>query len=189
MAEVRESYLLYIKTTDPARIWSGFGPLVIPGDAVDDGSAPYLGAGDLLEVPDFQQLINGVAERIDFEVSGVSAETLRLALDDAPTVANSPVYVGRVDFDENWQIIGPVEWEATFRADTLIVDSQAEGGRRVRTIKLSVGTDDTGRTYSPISFFTDADQRLRAADDAFFDHVAQITSGSTRIFGPIIKEQ
>ncbi len=189
MGEYRESYLLKIDHPDePARIWSGVGNLVIPADNVEDAPATYIGAGALLDIPTFRQLINGVAERIDFTVSGVDANTMRLALEDAPGVKNSAIYIGRIDFDENWQQLGPVEWEATFRADTLTVDSQSEGGVRQRTIKLSAGTDDTGRSYAPTSYFTDADQRLRSPDDSVFDHVSSMTRGNSRIFGPRINE-
>lgn len=186
MAEVRESYLLKIDHPDePARIWSGVGDLEIPADIVETGPGPfvYLGAGQLLTVPDFQQLINGVAERVEFTVSGVDEETVRLALEDAPGVKNAGVYVGRADFDSDWQLIG-VEWEATFRADFLTVDSDAGNGLRVRTIKLSVGTDDTGRSYAPATYFTDADQRLRSPTDEIFDHVALLNRGTSRVFGP-----
>lgn len=185
MGEYRESYLMKIDHPDePARIWSGVGKLEIPADIVESATATYLGAGALLDVPTFRQLINGVAERLEFTVSGVNEDTLRLALEDAPGVKNAAIYIGRIDFDEDWQQIGPVEWEATFRADTLTVESQAEGGVRMRTIKLSAGTDDTGRSYAPTSFFTDADQRLRSPDDRVFDHVSGITRGKSRVFGP-----
>lgn len=185
MAEVRESYLLKIDTPDPARIWSGVGNLVIPADGiVENAPATYLGAAQLLSVPDFQQLINGVAERLEFTVSGVDDATVRLALEDAPTVKNAAVYVGRIDFDEDWQQLGPVEWEATFRADCLTVESEGAGGRRSRTLKLSVGTDDTGRSYSPAAFFTDRDQKARSATDQIFNQVARITYGTARTFGP-----
>lgn len=187
MAEVRESYLLRIGTPEPARIWSGVGNLVIPADIVEVAPATYLGAGELLSVPDFQQLINGMAERVDFTVSGVSEEVLRLARDDAADVPNALIHIGRADFDSGWQLID-VEWEAVYRADVLRTESQGDGGRRIRTITLSAGSDDTGRSYSPASFFTDADQRLRSATDAFFDHVASITQGTARVFGPRFKE-
>jgi hypothetical protein len=183
MAEVRESYLLKIDTPEPARIWSGVGDLVIPADIVEPAPAKYLGAGQLLDAPDFQQLINGIAERLEFTVSGVDDETIRLALEDAQDVKNAALYLGRVDFDENWQIID-VEWEATFRCDCLTVESQGANGRRTRTLKLSAGTDDTGRAYSPASYFTDADQRLRSATDAVFSYVAAINRGTQRVFGP-----
>lgn len=183
MAEVRESYLIKIDTPQPARIWSGVHDLIIPADIVEAAPATYLGAGELLAAPDFQQLINGTAERLEFTVSGVSAETLRYALEDAPDVKGATMYVGRVDFDADWQIVA-VEWEATFRCDTLTVDSEGAGGKRVRTIKLSVGSDDTGRSYAPTSYFTDADQRLRSATDAIFSLVSGITRGKSRVFGP-----
>lgn len=185
MAEVRESYLMKIDHPDePARIWSGVGNLIIPADIVEAAPATYLGAGQLLSVPDFQQLINGVAERVEFTVSGVDDETIRLALEDAEGVKNAAIYIGRIDFDEAWQQLGPVEWEATYRADCLTVESQAENGRRVRTLTLSAGSADTGRSYAPAAYFTDADQRLRAADDRIFDHVAGINQGTSRVFGP-----
>jgi len=182
VAEVRESYLLRIASDPPARLWSGFGNLEIPADIVEPSPAVYLGAGELLNVPDFQALINGVAERIEFTVSGVSDETLRLALEDAPSVRRAAVHIGRVDFDESWSILG-VEWEAVFVADYLAVESQAGNGGRERTIKLSVSHGETGRSYSPRAYFTDADQRERSATDAIFSHVAQISMGITRRFG------
>lgn len=189
MPEYRESYLLKIDHPDePARIWSGVGNLEIPADIVEAAPATYLGAAGLLDVPSFRQLINGVAERLEFSISGVNDTTVRLALEDAPGVRNAAVYVGRIDFDQDWQQLGPVEWEATFRADMLTVESQASGGGRVRTIKLSVGSADTGRSFAPAAYFTDADQRLRSPDDRFFDHVAGITRGKSRVFGPRYKE-
>lgn len=184
MAEVRESYLLRIASDPPARIWSGAGPLVIPADIVEREPAEYLGANELLNVPDFQHLINGVAERLEFTVSGVSSETLRLALEDAPSVRGAAVHLGRIDFGPDWQPLGPVEWEATFRADSLTVDSQGGNGQRKRTITLSVGSGDTGRSYAPQAFFTDADQRRRSPTDAFFSHIARLTGGTSRRFGP-----
>lgn len=185
MALVRESYLLRIGTPTPVRVWSGVGDLSIPNDAVEPvNGAIYLGAGQLLSAPDFQQLINGLAERLEFVISGVSEEATQLALEEAEGVKNAAVHVGRIDFDANWQRLGAVEWEATFRADVLTLESDAQAGTRVRTLKVSVGTADTGRSYAPVAFFTDADQRLRSPTDAFFDHVAGINAGTSRIFGP-----
>lgn len=183
MAEVRESYLVKIDTPTPARIWSGIGDLVIPADAVETAPAKYLGAGELLNVADFQQLMNGFAERLDFVVSGVDADMVAMAREEAPDVDNAMVYLGRVDFDAGWQIIG-VEWEAVFRANTLTIDNQSSAGQRVRTITLSIGNGDTDRSYSPISFFTDADQRLRSPTDDIFKNVGNINQGVTRTFGP-----
>jgi hypothetical protein len=181
---MRESFLLRINSSPVARVWSGVGNLTIPADSVEASPATYHGGGAMLNAPDFQQLINGVAERIEFQVSGVTAEMLALAIEDAPSVKGATVNLGRVEFDDNWQQVGSVEWEAVFRADTLSVSSQESEEGRTRTITLSVGTDDTDRSHAPLAFFTDADQRKRSSTDAIFDHVAAINAGTSRRFGP-----
>lgn len=181
---VRESYLLRIASDPPARLWSGYGDLEVQADIVEPEPAIYLGAGELLNVPDFQQLINGTAERIEITVSGVSDETLRLALEDAESTKGAAVHLGRIDFDKDWQQIGVVEWEGLFRADFLTVDSRSSPEGRTRSITLSIGSGDTGRSYAPQAFFTDADQRRRSPTDAIFSHVAGIAAGTSRRFGP-----
>jgi hypothetical protein len=117
-------------------------------------------------------------------VNGVTAETIRLALEEAPSVKGAALHIGTVQFDEDWQTAGAANWQAEFRVDTLTVSSQASEQGRSRSITLSIGTDDTGRSRAPIAFFTDADQRRRSPTDKFCDHVAGITGGTSRRFGP-----
>lgn len=179
---MNESYGIRIGSDPVARLWSGVGDLLVPADIVEDAPATYLGGGELLSAPDFQQLINGTAERVELQVSGVSAATLALALEEADSVRGAKVHLARFDFDDAWQLIG-VEYEQTFRADKLTVNSQG-GETRTRTITLSLGSEDTNRSRAPIAFFTDADQRRRSPTDAFFDHVSGITAGTSRRFGP-----
>jgi hypothetical protein len=128
---MRESYLIRIASDPVARVWSGVGDLVIPADAVESAPALYLGGGELVNLPDFQQLINGLAERIEFTVSGVSAETLRLALEDAPSTKGAKVHIGRAEFEDDWQLVA-VEWETVFRADKLSISSTDHQGSRSR---------------------------------------------------------
>ena len=181
---MNESFGLRIDTVPPARLWSGVGDLSIPADIVEAQPATYMGAGALLNAPDFQQLINGSAERLEAQISGVSAEAIRLALDEAASVRGAKVHFVRFDFDDAWQLIG-VEYEAVFRADKLTVESQdEEGGARSRKLTLSIGTEDTNRSRSPLAYFTDQDQRRRSPTDRIFDHVAGITTGTSRRFGP-----
>lgn len=184
MAVYRESILAYIACEDPALLWSGVGPLPVPADIVIPEPMIALGGDGLVSVPDFQQLINGIAERVEFVVSGVDEETVRLALDDAPTVTGAPVHIGTVQFDEHWQILA-IEWEATFEARSLSVSRPAmSGGKAVRSLSLTIVAGDTRRSRAPNSFFTDADQRRKSPDDSFFSHVAGINAGTSRRFGP-----
>ncbi len=181
---MRESILVRIDSVPPARISSCVGDLFIPADNTEPEDSIYLGGGELISFPEFQQIVNGVAERIDVQVSGVTAETVRLALEDAPTVKRARVDVGTIRFDDDWQQLGPVTWESRYRADTLTVSSQPGQDGRTRTISLSVATEDTNRSRAPMAFWTDADQRRRSPTDAFFSHVAGISLGTTRRFGP-----
>jgi len=177
MPQIYETYLFRLEANPPAYVWSGVGPIVIGGDT-------YQGMGEMLNLPDVEQLINGTADRVDFSVSGVDAGTLRLALDDRDTVDGAAVYILSQQLDEFNQLIGSPEYEWEGIADVVSVDSQSdESGNRTRTITLSVGAGDTGRSRSDLTFFTDADQRKRSLTDAFFSHIGGISAGTTRRFG------
>lgn len=184
MAISRRSWLLRIDSDPACYLWTGLGILETPADAVDAGGATWLGAGHLISVPSLQALINGVAERANFILSGVDAETLRLAREDKETVKGAEVRVGHVDFDADWQLDGGITWEWLGIADALRVESRYADDGRVRSVILMVGSADTARSNPRFTYWTDASQRLRSPDDAFCDHVAMISSGVTRRFGP-----
>lgn len=180
MAHYRESYIVRIDSDPPALFWTGLGPLKLAADAVIPEPTVALGAGELLSIPDIEELINGTAQRIDFSLSGVSEQTVRLALEDAPSVRNARVDMGRITFDTDWQQDGPVEWEYRFEARKLAVSR--ESGRR--TLSLTIAAGDTTRSRVPMAFFTDADQRRRYPTDAIFSNVASISGGISRRWGP-----
>lgn len=180
---MRESYGIRIDCDPVARIWGGVGDLMIPADIVEDEPALYLGGGQLVNVPDFQALINGTAERLSITVSGVTPETVALAREEAASVKGARVHLVRFGFDDAWQLT-EVEYENVFRADSLTTASQPSDTGRSRSITLSIGTEDTNRSHAPIAFWTAADQRRRSPTDLFFDHIAGITSGTSRRFGP-----
>ena len=180
---MKASLLLRIASDPPARVWSGHGDLLIPADIVESAISKYLGGGELVNLPDLEVVINGVATRVDIVLSGVSAKVIALAVSEATSVKDADVHVGIAYFDDDWQLI-EVEWVGKLRADTLTTASQATQNGRTRSVTLSIGTDFTDRSKAPIAFFTDADQRRRSADDAIFDHVAGISTGTWRSFNP-----
>jgi len=180
---MRVSPLLRIAADPVARIWGGVNSLIIPPDWVEPQEATYLGGGALLNIPDLEQVVNGTASRIEITVSGVSAQTLKLATEEAASVKGAPCHVGLVYFDDAWQIL-EVEWLATLRADLLTTANQQAQGGRSRSITISISTEDTDRSRSPSAWWTDADQARLSPTDRFFDHIAGISAGTSRRFGP-----
>lgn len=184
MALYRESYLFRIATEEPALFWTGHGELLLPADDILPEPSVALGAGNLVNIPDLEQLINGVAQRLEIQLSGVSPETLALAQEEAAQVPGAAVHIGRIKFDDDWQQAEPVEWEWEGEGRNLSVGSEDGEDGKVRTLTLRVAAGDTTRSRSPLAFFTDADQRRDFPDDDVFSHVAGINAGTSRRFGP-----
>lgn len=184
MASYRRSVLFRLATDEPVRLWSGFGDLPIPAHAIEPSGATYVGAGLLLDVPSIKQLINGISDRVDFTVSGVSPETVRLALEDQPDVKGAVARIGFVNFDERWQVQGVPTWEWQGVADVLTTSREPSDLGGQRSITLSVAAADADRINPKLAWWTDADQRKRSPTDSFFSHVAGINAGTTRRWGP-----
>lgn len=184
MGLYRESFIFRIETDEPAMFWTGHGDLLLPADDVLPGPELALGGGSLVNVPDLEELINGAAQRLEITVSGVSEETLRFAQEEALQIPGAAVWIGRIEFDENWQQARPVEWEWSGEGRGLYVNGEEGEGGRTRSIVLRVGAGDTTRSRAPLSFFTDADQRREYPDDSIFANVGRINAGSSRRWGP-----
>lgn len=184
MPSRRISYVFRMECDPPLYIWSGHGSLETAADAIDVGGAAWRGAGELLSVPDIKQFINGGAGRYDFSISGVSMETVRLSTEDRPSVDGALTMLGKVEFDNTWQLTGPIEWEWTGVGGVIFTDSSPSENGRTRTISLSIASEDTRRSDPQIAFFTASDQRKKSPTDAFCDFVSSLTLQTSRRFGP-----
>lgn len=172
--------LLRIASDPVVRAWSGVGDFPVPDDLVEEGGATYRGIGEVVGWPAVQQLINGVAERVEFALSGVTAEMLQLARDDAVIVNGATVHLGFCVLDEALQRISPVAWLWEGTADVV---TPARNGD-VRSITLSVGSLFTIRKRASLNTWTDAQQRRRSPDDTFCAQVASLSQGTTKRFEP-----
>jgi hypothetical protein len=184
MALYRESFIFRLETDEPAMFWTGHGDLPLAADDVLSEPAVALGGGDLVNLPDLEQLINGTAQRVEVTLSGVSQRTAVLASEEAPQVNGAPAYIGRVQFDEAWQQQGPVVWEWSGEGRGLTVSGDDGEDGRTRSLTLKLGSGDTTRSRAPLAFFTDADQRRDFPTDTVFSHVAAINAGTSRRWGP-----
>jgi hypothetical protein len=180
----RESFVFVMETDDPAIFWTGHTDLLLPDDDVLPAPTIALGSGDLINLPDLEALLNGIAQRVEITLSGVSENSIRFAAEEADQVPGAAVHIGRVEFDEEWQLAGPVTWEWSGVAQKLTLGGEQGSDGRTRSITLRIAAGDTTRARAPYAFFTDADQRRDFPDDAFFSHVAGINAGTSRRFGP-----
>lgn len=184
MTAHRISYVFRMECDPPLYIWSGVGPLDTPPDAFDPDGASWTGAGELLSVPDLRQFINGGAGRYDFSLSGVSMETVRLSTEDRESVDGALTMLGKVEFGNDWQLLGPIKWQWTGIGGVIFTDSAPSENGRTRTISLSVASEDTRRADPQYSFYTASDQRRKSPTDAFCDLVSSLTAQMARRFGP-----
>lgn len=155
---------------DPViRLWLGVGDCKAGIDATDGDGATYHGLGEMINVPTFSQLVNGAADRVEFQLSGISQRTLALASTDADEVKGAALLIGLGVFDSDWQLIAQPTWIRRLTADFISIKLDSPGGDRppVRTLTLSARTFLTGRRRPALSFFTDRDQQAKSPGDAF----------------------
>lgn len=187
---VRVGVFLLIKANNGSpptwlRMWSGVGDHDMDANAIDTQGGTYLGIGDLVGLPTLSQLVNGVAERVEFSLSGVTADIIALADAEAETVRNVPVHMAIVAFDEDFQASTSPVWVWEGESDVPRVSRQSVAGEDgsfqvIRSVSLSVGSIFTGRRRPQNAYFTGIEQRARSADDAFCDRANGYSLGTTR---------
>lgn len=168
--------------TDPVvRLWLGIGNIEPGVNVLDLTGATYQGFGEIQNVPEFNQMINGAAQRVEFSVSGVSGDILAIASGgDAEAVKGKQVSVGLGIFSTDWSLLGSVKWFANYTADYLSVQQSPTDDPKqpvVRTVTLSCGSLMTGRRRPERSYFTDADQQARYPGDLFCNLVGRYAHG------------
>ena len=176
---IRVSFFMRIDTVTPVRAWAGVGDFVLPVDAIETDGGTYKGVGLINDMPSFQQLVNGVAQRVDFSLSGVDARIAALADEDAAEVRSKRVNVGLQFLDEEWQPLAGIIWVWEGEADVIKKASVSTPDfQRFNTVTLSVGSLTTGRRRPVLSSFTGPQQRRRSPDDAFCDRTGLYSQGS-----------
>lgn len=185
---VRGCVLLRVATSPVIRISSCVSDFPIPADLIEDGEdAIYTGWGELLDLPKFNMLINGLAEKVEFTVSATMAtgELAALASSEAADIRGAAVNVGWCAMDEDWQRISPVAWPWDGEAHSLKVNrapAAADTPGVVQSITLPVASLLSGRKRPSPSYWTDPDQKRRSPTDRFCDRVKTYEVGTTRVW-------
>lgn len=177
---VRPGVFLFIDGADgPLRIGTTFGDRRVAPDLVDTAGGIYTGIGQLEGLPAINQLINGIAQRIEFTLPGCDEDLLALADSEANGVRGAAAFMGFTAFDEDWQPLFDPLWLVELTIDVLRVEFNG----RQSTITLSAGTANTNRKRPSLARYTGSDQRRRKPDDAFCDRTS-LYAGNTTLRWP-----
>ena len=176
--------LVKVETPEPARLWTGNGDIVIVNSAFDPGGATYLGSERLLTVPNFQRLVNAVAQRTTYTLSGATDKMADYVEDHRAEIHDAIVRFGLVVLGDNYGQVGPVRWLRRARCDMIAVSNNVSGGIRTRIIELSVGTLATGRKVPNSGTFTNADQQQRSPGDRFCERTSLMRNMTEKAWKP-----
>lgn len=179
MASRDVAIFLRVASTPVLRLWAGRFSFPLDADDVETDGGTYSGAGELLDLPTVDQLINGKANRVTFTLSGVDDTILGLADTEADLVRGARVNLGFCRLDSDLQQDGAVRWVWEGEAD-VVECAQTAGPNAVRTVSLSVGTPTTDRRRAGLDTFTPADQFRRSPTDRGLEFVPKYTLGSTK---------
>lgn len=163
-----------LESSPVTRIWLGIGKCKGGINAIDTTEQNYFGAGELVNVPAFQQLVNGTAEVASFMLSGVNQQIVAIAAASASQIQGKRCYVGYGIMDSDWQLFAGVHWAWLTFADFVSVDQQPQPDLNapiVRSISLSVSSMFTGRRRPRFSFLSDQDQQARSPGDKFCERM------------------
>jgi hypothetical protein len=156
----------------PFRLWLGIGDVAAGLDAEDGAGESYQGFGQMLNVPQFTQLINGVAERVTFQLSAIPERVAQLAGEGSDEVKGVALNVGLGVFDAEWQLVASPFWLKRFTVDFLTLKrDQPADGEPVYAVELSARSAFSGRRRPGLTYFTDEEQQRRSPGDRFCEHV------------------
>lgn len=167
--------------TDPVcAVWLGVNDIPAKMQSIDVGSITYLGGGRLQNVPDFDVLMNGTADRIEITMSGVDPAQLAVYDVDDWDVRGEPVHIGVTALDQDFQPLSDIIplWEgiASF-VDEQSSPATGTDGFSV-TLSLSVGTGLVTRSYPSASLWSDAQQQALFPGDRGCENTARLARGA-----------
>lgn len=169
--------------SDPVvRLWLGVGPCRVGVNALDANGAIYTGFGELNNVPEVEQLINGRATRVEFAISGVSGRVMQAASEDAETIQGSECALGLCIFGGSWQQLGPPKWIFRGTADYMTMAQDAVEGGVTRMISLSVGSLMTSRRRRGLSYLTNQDQQARHPGDRMCERTTLYAQDTDKVW-------
>lgn len=162
---VRLGIFFWADTQPPIRVWLGNGRIDPGKNTIDQpNGAEYRGMGELVNVPAFQELLGTRAERVDFELAGVTQKIMDVAVGEADDVRDRDCALGVAVMDSGWGIVETVRWIRRYTADVLAVDQDSSASGIFRKVILSVASALAGRWRPALAYYVPHEQ---PADDFY----------------------
>jgi len=176
---VRWTVLLRFDCSPVLRLQTGpFTVETREDDPYEPGEA-YLGLGWVTELPEFAQLINGQAQRLDIKLAGTDPVLRAALLDPTNGVRDKAVKIGLLFYDERYQVADRAVWFGRFTCD-VITDGRSN---KVDTITLSIVSGDPLKLRAMIVYWTDANHRRKHPTDSIMRRVAGYGPQTSRKWG------
>lgn len=166
-----------VATPSPVRLWTGIGDFPVTDSAFDADGTVYAGGGRIIDIPAFERIWNGLAERVTITLNGVTDDMRTLAYEEADDVRGAIVRLGICVLGDTWQQVGPVRWLRRGRVDMIETENRPGDRERIKTISFSLGSQLTGRRVPGTGAYTNADQQSRpgSEDDRFCERTSLYT--------------
>lgn len=181
----RPAFFMRIASDPILRLWAGVGDFdQVPVDNVEDEEgAVWSGLGELIGIPELEDLINGAASRIEFSLAGimVTGQMVTDSSEFAEQLRSARANIGLMLLGSDLQPVpsSGMHWLGEYYADVLSVAADKSGEQEVRSITLSVGSLLTGRRRPQNSYWTDPDQKRRHPTDRGCEQVAALNERVT----------
>lgn len=163
----------------PLRLWFGVNDVPVGIESVDPNGAVYRGGGTLQGVPELEVIVNGIADRVEFSLSGIDPDAMAKWDISDFDVRGKPIYVGITTLDEYHQPMSPIiplwDGHASFVRETM--PPVGDGENQSVTLTLSVGGGNTTRARHSAVLWSAPHHRSEYPTDAFCDNVARLARG------------
>lgn len=177
---VRPAIVMRINTDPVIRVWTGSHDRILPPDIVDPEGGTYIGLG-ISEIPSIDRLLNGDAGEYTFTMSGLGEEFLQY-VDEPAGFSGARLDLGEFKFDEHWQPVLPVEWMASYEAESMGVSLEQldETDSVSVTVEMTVSSAMTDRRRAKFLHWSNVEQQAIDPTDLAYVHVSRYSSGSRR---------
>lgn len=149
-------------------------PIAMPG--LDLPGTIYNAGGRFRDIPQLELMLNGIASKVSFSLSGLDQSTVALMMDSAPEVLGALVTVGICPMDQYWQPVGNIVpvWTGTAEYVSEEMPVELDSTKpRIQNLTLVASTGDMSRAFPNLQTFTDQAQRVVSATDNFCSRVTR----------------